>query len=192
VSTQDDFVRAIVENPDDDGVRLVFADWLEDVGETDRSSFIRVQCRIHQLLAVAERWARTPGNRPGGTREDGAAAGAALAEAQSLRRRELELMAPGRRWWSDYGGDKVTVLEWRRGFAERVAVQKFDWYVGGVGPAVVRLQPVRWVRLLVAGGGFLPSALGDGAIAAIVSDDAITWAKAHVLAPGPVRDTPGP
>ena len=36
--------RGILDNPEDDVPRLVFADWLEEHGEADRAEFIRVQC----------------------------------------------------------------------------------------------------------------------------------------------------
>jgi uncharacterized protein (TIGR02996 family) len=38
------FLEAIREQPDDDGPRLVYADWLDDHGQPDRAEFIRVQC----------------------------------------------------------------------------------------------------------------------------------------------------
>jgi uncharacterized protein (TIGR02996 family) len=37
------FVRAICKEPGEDAHRLVFADWLEEAGDWERSSFIRVQ-----------------------------------------------------------------------------------------------------------------------------------------------------
>src|SRR5262245_5515961 len=42
------FLRTIREHPDDDGPRLVYADWLEERGECDRAEFIRVQCELEQ------------------------------------------------------------------------------------------------------------------------------------------------
>lgn len=41
---RDCFMRRICEQPDDDTVRLVFADWLEEHGEGARAAFIRWQC----------------------------------------------------------------------------------------------------------------------------------------------------
>ncbi len=38
------FLQAIREAPDDDGPRLVYADWLDEHGQPDRAEFIRVQC----------------------------------------------------------------------------------------------------------------------------------------------------
>ena len=48
--THDDaFLRAIIENPDDDTPRLVYADWLDEHGQSDRADFIRVQCELARL-----------------------------------------------------------------------------------------------------------------------------------------------
>ncbi len=41
-----DFLRAIIENPYDDGLRLVYADWLEEHGHRERADFIRYQIVI--------------------------------------------------------------------------------------------------------------------------------------------------
>jgi uncharacterized protein (TIGR02996 family) len=50
--THDDaFLQAIVESPEDDTPRLVYADWLDENGQGERAEFIRVQC---QLATMAE------------------------------------------------------------------------------------------------------------------------------------------
>jgi uncharacterized protein (TIGR02996 family) len=47
--TQDDaFLQAIIENPEDDTPRLVYADWLTDQ-DNPRGEFIRVQCRVARM-----------------------------------------------------------------------------------------------------------------------------------------------
>ncbi len=38
--------EAILANPDDDLPRLVYADWLEENGQSDTAAFIRVQCEL--------------------------------------------------------------------------------------------------------------------------------------------------
>src|SRR4051812_15097832 len=43
MSTRDDLLRAIGESPDDDALRLVYADWLEENGDPDRAAFVRAQ-----------------------------------------------------------------------------------------------------------------------------------------------------
>src|SRR5262245_32286286 len=38
----------VVEHPDDDGPRLIYADWLDDHGDHDRAEFIRVQLELER------------------------------------------------------------------------------------------------------------------------------------------------
>ena len=50
----DALVQAVIESPEDDTPRLVFADFLEENGDEDdreRAEFVRLQCR---LAAMAE------------------------------------------------------------------------------------------------------------------------------------------
>lgn len=42
-------IRAIVAKPDEDTPRLVYADWLDEHGRSDRARLIRVQCAIVDL-----------------------------------------------------------------------------------------------------------------------------------------------
>ena len=47
--TQDEaFLQAILEQPDDDTPRLIYADWLEEQGDP-RGEFIRIQCALAGL-----------------------------------------------------------------------------------------------------------------------------------------------
>jgi uncharacterized protein (TIGR02996 family) len=39
----------VLERPDDDAPRLVYADWYEEHGQVHRAEFIRLQCRLAQL-----------------------------------------------------------------------------------------------------------------------------------------------
>ena len=45
------FLAAIRAEPDEDGPRLRYADWLEENGDPDRSAFIRLQCAAARLPA---------------------------------------------------------------------------------------------------------------------------------------------
>jgi uncharacterized protein (TIGR02996 family) len=47
--THDDFLQAVLDNPDDDAPRLAFADWLEEHGDPERAEFIRVQVELAGL-----------------------------------------------------------------------------------------------------------------------------------------------
>src|SRR5262249_20802400 len=92
----DPFLRAILENPDDDTPRLVYADWLEE-RDDPRGEFIRVQCRL----------ARMSGEDP--LRPD-------------LEARERDLLASHGEGWVGPLRPWVTGWTFRRGFLERVRV----------------------------------------------------------------------
>src|SRR5262245_4711995 len=47
-------IREIVECPDDDLPRLVYADWLDDHGQAERAEFIRVQVELAGLAEEAD------------------------------------------------------------------------------------------------------------------------------------------
>jgi uncharacterized protein (TIGR02996 family) len=51
------FLQAVVESPDDDAPRLVYADWLEERGDP-RGEFIRVQCRLARLAPGDPRYSK--------------------------------------------------------------------------------------------------------------------------------------
>jgi uncharacterized protein (TIGR02996 family) len=42
------FLQAIIAKPDDDALRLIFADWLDERGDP-RAPFIRIQCQLARL-----------------------------------------------------------------------------------------------------------------------------------------------
>jgi uncharacterized protein (TIGR02996 family) len=45
---EDTFLRAIIADPDDDGLRLIYADWLEEQGDP-RGELVRLQCWLTNL-----------------------------------------------------------------------------------------------------------------------------------------------
>jgi uncharacterized protein (TIGR02996 family) len=54
--------KAIIASPDDDALRLVYADWLEEHGEDVRAQFIRVQCALAKLSnSKPQHWLASPG-----------------------------------------------------------------------------------------------------------------------------------
>jgi uncharacterized protein (TIGR02996 family) len=52
------FLKAICDNPDDDGPRLIYADWLEENGNLQRAEFIRVQCALARMRKDDPQWNR--------------------------------------------------------------------------------------------------------------------------------------
>jgi uncharacterized protein (TIGR02996 family) len=141
------FVAAIVAQPDDDTLRLVAADFLEENGDADRAAFIRTQVALAQLEASGL------GQSP---------------EARALRKKEWEFIGPGslalRLWGPEDCPELVRGtltqagmlsfrververerLTWQRGFVERVTCPAIEWLRHGA--AVRKRNPVRVVIL---------------------------------------------
>ncbi len=78
-TTEEAFLEAIRANPDDDTVRLVYADWLRENGHVERADFIEVQCALAKWRA----------NKSGGV--DGSLSSAGITLHAALRKRETEL-----------------------------------------------------------------------------------------------------
>jgi uncharacterized protein (TIGR02996 family) len=49
MTPDDAFLQDIVAHPDDDTPRLIYADWLDEHGQSARAEFIRVQCELASL-----------------------------------------------------------------------------------------------------------------------------------------------
>lgn len=59
VTTDRQLLRAILEKPEDDAPRLIYADWLEEDGQPERAEFIRVQCELARCpseIRADRRW----------------------------------------------------------------------------------------------------------------------------------------
>ncbi len=120
----DAFLETILDEPDDDALRLIYADWLEEQDEPARAELVRLQC---DLAA-------------------GAFQGVALARALA---RERELLARHGKEWSSPLRGLVRGCEFRRGFVERVRLDAEGLLRDG--EEVFRLAPIRNLELLVAG-----------------------------------------
>lgn len=95
--THDAFLQAIIENPDDDAPRLVYADFLEERGDHDRAQFIRCQCELAHL----------PAND---------------ARRSELEATQSELLGKHEHEWADEIPRRVIRLEFRRGFVDSIDV----------------------------------------------------------------------
>jgi len=92
--THDDaFLQAILEDPDDDTPRLVYADWLDEHGQPERAEFIRVQCELARL------------------RSEEHPSSEAQVRMAALQRREDVLLGVHRRAWTQ------PLPEWARAVA---------------------------------------------------------------------------
>jgi uncharacterized protein (TIGR02996 family) len=134
MTPEDAFLEDIRENPEDDAVRLIYADWLEDRGgpsDSDRAEFIRVQIGAHSL------------------REQD------LAESNQracdlLERHWDDWTAP---LWRVLGRKAVSstpALHFRRGFLHELALDAAELLAHH--RALFRLGPIGKLRLMGAGG----------------------------------------
>jgi carbon storage regulator CsrA len=112
------FLQAVLESPDDEGIRLIFADWLQD-REDPRGEFIRTQCLLAKLA---------PGDphRPG------------------LEAAERALWAEHGSTWRGYLPLVLRSAAFRRGFVEAIelTVAEFLAHAGEIFAAA----PVRRFR----------------------------------------------
>src|ERR1700722_4827287 len=65
MSEREGLERAVIDSPDDDAPRQVFADWLDDHGKAERADFIRAQLRLAQLPEYDREYQEALHLRPG-------------------------------------------------------------------------------------------------------------------------------
>lgn len=123
------FIAAIIDNPDDDTPRLVFADWLEEHGEPDRAFVIRGGLRIARL-GLPE-GPCPPGCPCGGD-------GDKIADLIRNHGDEWAPLLPGER-----PGDLF--FQWGRGFPLRVTCTAENWLAHADG--ILAGHPVSEVTL---------------------------------------------
>jgi uncharacterized protein (TIGR02996 family) len=120
----DGFLARIREDPDDDGPRLIYADWLDEQGDP-RGEFIRVQLALARLPESDRR-------RPG------------------LLRAERDLLGRyGAQWAAPFRG-LATGPVFRRGFVDEVKVTARQFLARGA--ALFAVWPFRRLCLLDLGG----------------------------------------
>jgi uncharacterized protein (TIGR02996 family) len=126
---EDAFYQSILDSPDDDAPRLVFADWLEDHGQPERAAFVRAQVR---LAAIDE----DDPARPDLLRDEAAYLPTAMA---ALRARErVGWLAAVPRWATKY-------LSYDRGFPGRLVATARHFVAHG--EALAAAVPVQHLRL---------------------------------------------
>jgi uncharacterized protein (TIGR02996 family) len=112
-------LQAVIADPDNDTPRLAYADWLEAEGDSERATFIRVQCTLERL----------PIEDP---------------QHVVLRQRETELLSQYGYRWAEEFGDQISVWVYRRGFIERVEMC-LETSAEQIG-AVLSRAPIRHIR----------------------------------------------
>jgi uncharacterized protein (TIGR02996 family) len=96
MSDHDAFLRGILENPDDDSPRLVYADWLEERADP-RAEFIRVQCELAKLPPDDPKW-------------------------DALEQREWDLLRSHEAEWTKDIKSIVSDWQFHRGFVDTVSL----------------------------------------------------------------------
>lgn len=136
-SIQQAFIQDIIAHPDDNGWRLVYADWLEENEQPERANFIRVQCRLSDL------------NKELLSTEDcahptcpGCAERRSLLDQQEQLRQQYEAT-----WWAceitlmlSFPTDASLVRIWERGFIAELHIT-VDALFNGILQAL-RLHPI--------------------------------------------------
>src|SRR5262249_6853519 len=89
------FLCDVIDNPDDDAPRLIFADWLDDNGDAERAEFIRLQIERDKLPSHS------------------------LRSWQILRREQQLEQQHGERWRGELAAI-TSETTFRRGFVEGV------------------------------------------------------------------------
>lgn len=156
------FIRRILEAPDDDTPRLIFADWLEEQGAGGNPEF---GPRRAKLIRVQITLARLAEEEP---EEDESLAARVereqtVAELQDVER---DLLDVHRDDWSSAFRGLATGVEFRRGFVEEVKIEARQLLRRA--PELFAAGPVRHVHLLEVGGN-LPAALQCPHLARLVA-----------------------
>jgi uncharacterized protein (TIGR02996 family) len=95
--SREGFLADIIEHPDDDAPRLIYADWLDDHGESDRAELIRLQIES----------ARLPEGDP---------------HAADLDTRAEELLAEHETEWLGEWSERLVRWTFRRGFLDEITI----------------------------------------------------------------------
>lgn len=111
---------AIIARPEDDDLRLVYADWLEEHGEV-RGEFIRLQCELSQLVPYSQ------------------------AYFAVLNRSEPILQANREHWATELGVKITRKIKYVRGFPSILEVAATDFLKHG--KRLQRATPLDWLRL---------------------------------------------
>lgn len=118
------FLRDVLLLPDDDAPRLIFADRLDEWGETDRAAFIRVGCeRAAMDHGTNPKLRFTHLFRKKGQQEK-------RAKYESLLNAEQQLATRLNRWINElwkFPPTEISQLSFRRGFCNQVACSGIGW-----------------------------------------------------------------
>jgi uncharacterized protein (TIGR02996 family) len=123
------FVAALADSPDDAAGRLIFADWLDEHGATDRAEFIRLQCELERLAPADPRY-------------------------PELHVRQLEMLAEHERDWLGDWADRLVRWDFKGGLLHSVTITPEAFLDHGAD--LFARHPVQRVAFVDKGGRSLP------------------------------------
>ncbi len=136
MTNADAFLAAVIADPDADGPRLAYADWLDERHDAARAEFIRVQCTLAKV---------DENNRD--------IHPLAAREQNLLKRHCDEWLRPlqeiayprARRWFGRRFGKAEVTAVFRRGFPEAVLIPAERFFERGA--ELCRAAPIREIKL---------------------------------------------
>lgn len=123
-------LQAVLESPDEDAPRIIFADWLEDNGADEYAEFIRLQCELAMRRSYLPK-----------SVDESTWSVEVAARMDYLRSRELGLMP--------FQLPYVVNQKWSRGFLSAVQLTADEWMRHG--QTLVREQPIERAELIGSG-----------------------------------------
>ena len=120
----DAFLQAIIANLEDDAPRLIYADWLEEHGESERAEFVRLQCKLANGCKVCDGTGRNV---------------VSPCPCSILRHRERKLLAKHKNNWLPAEVAEAAIfgsaspeqvasgLRWTRCFVSEITLRFQDW-----------------------------------------------------------------
>jgi uncharacterized protein (TIGR02996 family) len=144
MTTEQAFLQAIRDASDDDTPRLIYADWLEEHGQSDRADFIRLQCRLARRELTSERWDSLQTHAQELLRRNWTEWVGTLRDLVGSRRDRY-----GESWLGEeFSPGRLSFFP--RGFVQRLSLDAESFIRGA--DALARLTALRELRLWGAGG----------------------------------------
>ena len=117
MASEQAFLQAILDDPEADAPRLVFADWLEEHGDSDCAEFIRLQCELARLPYDDDHYS-------------------------DLQAREFRLLSRNFMAWADH----QPYVHFHRGFLDKWDYVRPERFVE-MGPQLFARHPIRDVEI---------------------------------------------